>query len=103
MWQDHDWCDRAAVVLDPYAAQSEVPRDILSGRVPGAVALVCQESQRRQPTRRGNPETRLFRVRLRAHARAAATVGLRDRALAKRAEPGERRQGSRFVSARAGL
>jgi hypothetical protein len=44
-----------------------------------------------------------FRVRLRAHARAAAALRVRHRPVAQRAEPGERGQGSRVVPARAGL
>ena len=101
--QAHHRRHRAAVVVHPDAAQPQVAGDLLSGGVPRAVAVVHQEPQRRQPERGGNPQARLLRVRLRAHARAAAALRVRDRALAQRAEPGERRQGSRVVPARAGL
>ncbi|OGQ97684.1 MAG: hypothetical protein A2284_00650 [Deltaproteobacteria bacterium RIFOXYA12_FULL_61_11] len=83
--QAHDRRDRAAVVLHPDAPQSQVARDILPGRVSGAVALVHQEPQWRQPERRGNPQARLLRVRLRAHPRASTALGVRDRAFTKRA------------------
>jgi hypothetical protein len=47
--QTHDRRDRASVVIHPDAAQSEKPRDLLSGRVPRAVAVVNQEPQWRRP------------------------------------------------------
>ena len=46
MWQAHHRCDRAAVVIDPDAAQPQVAGDLLSGGVPRAVAVVHQEPQR---------------------------------------------------------
>ena len=75
--QAHHRRHRAAVVIDPDAAQPEVAGDLLSGRVPRAVAVVHQEPQRRQPERGGDPQARLLRVRLRAHARAAAALRVR--------------------------
>ena len=53
------------------------PGDLLSGRVPRAVAVVHQEPERRQPERGRDPQARLLRVRLRAHARAAAALRVR--------------------------
>ena len=79
------------------------PGDLLSGGVPRAVAVVDQEPERRRPERGGDPQACLLRVRLRAHARAAAALRVRDRAFAQRAEPGERGQGPRVVPAGAGL
>ncbi len=87
--QAHHRRHRAAVVVHPDAAQPQVAGDLLSGRVPRAVAVVHQEPQRRQPERGGDPQARLLRVRLRAHARAAAALGVRHRPVAQRAEPGE--------------
>ena len=101
--QAHHRRDRAAVVIHPDAAQSEVARDLLPGGVPRAVAVVHQEPEWRQPERGGNPQARLLRVRLRAHARAAAALRIRHRPLAQRTESGERRQGPRVVPAGAGL
>ncbi len=95
--------DGAAVVVDPDAPQPQVTRILLPGRVSRAVALVHQEPQRRQPERGGDPQARLLRVRLRADARAAAALGVRDRAGAERAEPGESGPGPRVVPAGAGL
>ena len=85
--QAHNRRDRAAVVIHPDAPQPEVARDLLSGRVPRAVAVVNQEPEWRQPERRGNPQTRLLRVRLRTHARAAAALRVRDRALPDEPNP----------------
>ncbi len=52
---------------------------------------------------RANPQARLFRVRLRAHARVAAAFRIWDRAFARRAEPGKRCERPRVVPAGAGL
>ena len=101
--QTHHRHHRAAVVVDPDAAQPEVAGDLLPGGVSRAIAVVHQEPQRRRPERGGNPQAGLLRVRLRAHTRAAAALRIRDRAFAQRAEPGERGQGPRVVPARAGL
>ena len=65
--------------------------------------MVHQEPQRRRPERGGNSQVGLFRVRLRADARAAAALRIRNRAFTRRAEPGERGQGLRVVPAGAGL
>ena len=75
--QAHHRRHRAAVVIDPDAAQPQVAGDLLPGGVPRAVAVVHQEPQRRQPERGGDPQARLLRVRLRAHARAAAALRVR--------------------------
>ncbi len=98
--QAHHRRHGAAVVVDPDAAQPEVAGDLLSGGVPRAVAVVHQEPQRRQPERGGNPQARLLRVRLRAHARAAAAFRIRHRPVAQRAEPGERGAGTSCRSCR---
>jgi hypothetical protein len=57
---------------------------------------------RRRPNRRRDPQTRLSVFDFAPTARCG-NCPVRDRALARRVEPGERRQGSRVVSARAGL
>ena len=75
--QAHHRRHRAAVVVDPDAAQPEVAGDLLSGGVPRAVAVVHQEPERRRPERGGDPQAGLLRVRLRAHARAAAALRVR--------------------------
>ena len=79
------------------------PGNLLSGRVPRAVAVVDQEPEWRQPERGRNPQACVLRVRLRAHARASAALRIRHRPLAQRTEPGKRRQGPRVVPAGAGL
>ena len=43
MWKAHHWVHCAAVVIYPDAAQPQVAGDLLSGRVPRAVAVVHQE------------------------------------------------------------
>ena len=64
--QAHHRRDRPAVVVHPDAAQPQVAGDLLPGGVPGAVAVVAEEPERRQPTRGGDLQARLLRVRLRA-------------------------------------
>ena len=81
--QAHHRRHRAAVVVDPDAAQPQVAGDLLPGRVPRAVAVVDQEPERRRPERGGDPQAGLLRVRLRAHARAAPALRLRHRPLAR--------------------
>jgi hypothetical protein len=80
--QAHHRRHRAAVVVHPDAAQPQVAGDLLPGRVPRAVAVVHQEPQRRRPERGGDPQAGLLRVRLRAHARAAAALRVRHRPVA---------------------
>ena len=75
--QAHHRRHRAAVVVDPDAAQPQVAGDLLPGGVPRAVAVVDQEPERRRPERGGDPQAGLLRVRLRAHARAAAALRVR--------------------------
>jgi hypothetical protein len=79
--------DRAAVVVDHDAAKPEVAGDLLPGGVSGSVALVDQESQRRQSERGGGPEARVLRVRLRADSSAAPAVRVRHRPVTGESNP----------------
>ena len=101
--QAHHGRHRPAVVLDPDAAQPQLARDLLPGRVPRAVTVVDQEPRRRRPERRGDPQAGVLRVRLRAHPRAAPDRRLRRRSLPGDAEPRAGRRGAREVPAGAGL
>jgi hypothetical protein len=69
----HHRRDCPAVVIHPDAAQPQVARDLLPGGVPRAIAVVHQEPERRQSERGRNSQAGLFRVRLRADSRPAAT------------------------------
>ncbi len=95
--------DGPAVVGHSDAAQPQVAGDLFPVRVPGAVAVEHQEPERRQPERGGGAQAHLLRVRLRAHPRAAAALRVRNRAVAERVEPGERRSRLGVVPAGAGL
>ena len=81
--QAHHRRDGAAVVVDPDAAQPQLPGDLLPGRVPGAVAVVDQEPQRRRPQRGGDPQAGLLRLRLRPDPGAAPDRRVRRRSVTR--------------------